>query len=80
MYCRTLTPFGAASSESRYSGMVSQSHLGSMPSCIAASGIASVRTIVSIDRSRKSGLQGAKPNPQLPSTTDVTPCQLEMEQ
>ncbi len=59
--------------------MVSQSHLGSMPSRMASIGMASVRTMVSIDRSRKSGLQGAKPNPQLPSTTEVTPCQLEME-
>ena len=42
--------------------------------------MASVRTIVSIERSRKSGLQGAKPNPQLPSTTDVTPCQPEIVQ
>ena len=40
--------------------------------------MASVRAIVSIDRSRKSGLQGAKPNPQLPSTTEVTPCQPEI--
>jgi hypothetical protein len=30
-----------------------------------------VRVIVSIDRSRKSGLTGTKPKPQLPSTTDV---------
>ena len=36
--------------------------------------MASVRTMVSIERSMKSGLQGAKPKPQLPSTTDVTPC------
>ena len=41
-------------------------------------GMASVRTIVSIERSRKSGLQGAKPKPQLPSTTEVTPCQPEI--
>ena len=59
--------------------MVSQSQWGSMPSCIDASGMASVRTIVSIERSRKSGLHGANPKPQLPSTTDVTPCQLEIE-
>ena len=60
--------------------MVSQSHLGSMPSLIDSIGMASVRTIVSIERSRKSGLHGAKPKPQLPSTTEVTPCQLEMVQ
>ena len=51
-----------------------------MPSCMAASGMASVRTMVSIERSRKSGLHGATPKPQLPSTTEVTPCQLEIEQ
>ena len=60
--------------------MVSQSQWGSIPSSMAASGMASVRTMVSIDRSRKSGLHGANPKPQLPSTTEVTPCQLEIEQ
>ena len=40
--------------------------------------MASVRTMVSIDRSRKSGRTGAKPKPQLPSTTEVTPCQPEI--
>ena len=58
--------------------MVSQSHLGSSPSRMASNGIASVRTIVNIERSRKSGFTGAKPNPQLPNTTEVTPCQEEM--
>ena len=80
MYWRTLTPFGMRSRVSRYSGMVSQSQFGSIPSTIDANGMASVRTIVSIERSRKSGLTGAKPKPQLPSTTEVTPCQLEIEQ
>ncbi len=76
MYWMTLTPFGARSRQSRYSGIVSQSH--GMPSSIDAYGIASVRVIVSIERSRKSGCTGAKPKPQLPSTTDVTPCQPEI--
>ena len=40
--------------------------------------MASVRVMVSIERSRKSGFTGAKPKPQLPSTTDVTPCQPEI--
>jgi hypothetical protein len=40
--------------------------------------MASVRVMVSMLRSRKSGFTGANPNPQLPSTTDVTPCQPEM--
>ena len=76
MYWMTFTPFGARSRLSRYSGIVSQSH--GMPASIDAYGIASVRVIVSIERSRKSGRTGAKPKPQLPSTTDVTPCQPEI--
>ncbi len=51
-----------------------------IPAFIEASGIASLRVMLSIARSRDSGLTGAKPNPQLPITTDVTPCQLEMLQ
>ena len=39
-----------------------------------------MRDMVSIARSWSSGLQGAKPNPQLPIATEVTPCQPEMEQ
>jgi hypothetical protein len=50
-----------------------------MPFFIASRPIASVRDIVSIVRSRSSGRTGAKPNPQLPSTTVVTPCQPEIE-
>src|SRR5262245_43044180 len=76
MYCTTLTPLGVRSRESRYSGIVSQSHV--IPWRIDSYGIASVRVMVSIDRSRKSGLHGAKPKPQLPRTTDVTPCHPEM--
>ena len=78
MYWMQFTPFGAPSSESRYSGIVSQSQCGSMPLTIDSYGIASVRVIVSIERSRKSGRTGAKPKPQLPSTTEVTPCQPEI--
>ncbi len=51
-----------------------------MPAFIDAYGIASVRVIVSIARSRSSGLTGAKPKPQLPITIEVTPCQLEIVQ
>ena len=78
MYWMQLMPLGVRSSESIYCGIVSQSHF--MPAFIEAYGIASVRVIVSIERSRKSGLQGAKPKPQLPSTSDVTPCHPEMVQ
>ena len=56
--------------------MVSQSQF--IPWRIDSYGMASVRVIVSIERSRNSGLHGAKPKPQLPSTTDVTPCQPEI--
>jgi hypothetical protein len=42
---------------------------------MASSGMASTRVMESIIRSLISGLTGAKPNPQLPMTTDVTPCQ-----
>jgi hypothetical protein len=58
------------------SGSVSQSH-GS-PSCIASSEICSLRVMESIERSRSSGRHGAKPKPQLPTTTLVTPCQPEI--
>ena len=46
-----------------------------MPAFIALYGIASTRVIERIARSRSSGRTGAKPKPQLPITTDVTPCQ-----
>ncbi len=58
------------------SGYVSQSNRSA--ACIDASGIASVRTIVSIARSASCLRTGAKPKPQLPITTDVTPCQPEI--
>ena len=74
----TLTPLAVRSSESRYCGIVSQSHF--IPTFIDSYGIASVRVIVSIDRSRNSGFTGTKPKPQLPSTTEVTPCHPEMVQ
>ena len=42
--------------------------------------MASFRASESIARSRSSGFTGANPNPQFPMTTDVTPCQPEIEQ
>ena len=68
-----LTPLGARSTLARYSPNVTQSH--GMPCRIVSSGTASLRTRESIARSRSSGLNGAKPKPQLPITTLVTPCQ-----
>ena len=61
-----------------HSGNVTQSQI--MPSFMESKGMASVRDMVSMARSRPSGTTGAKPKPQLPSTTDVTPCQPEMVQ
>ena len=75
---RTFTDLAVRSTESRNSGNVTQSQ--GMPSCIDLSGIASVRTMVSIARSRESGCTGAKPNPQFPMTTLVTPCHPDNEQ
>jgi hypothetical protein len=72
----TLTPFGVRPMLSRNSGNVSQSH--GMPACIVLSGTASFRERLSIARSRSSGRHGAKPKPQLPMTTLVTPCQPDM--
>ncbi len=78
MYGSTLTDFGARSTLSRNSGYVTQSH--GMPSSMQLIGTASLRLTVNIARSRASGLTGAKEKPQLPITTDVTPCQPEIEQ
>jgi hypothetical protein len=47
------------------------------PCRIDSWGIASTRVMVSMARSRISGRIGAKPKPQLPMTTEVTPCQPE---
>src|SRR5271155_1111269 len=64
-----FTPLGWRSTLLRNSGYVTQSQ--GRPAFIDAYGIASVRVIVSIDRSRNSGLTGAKPKPQFPITTEV---------
>ena len=44
------------------------------PSCSAAPGMSSTPSISSISRSWSAGCTGAKPTPQLPMTTVVTPC------
>jgi hypothetical protein len=61
------------SAASRYSGKVSQSQV--MPAFSTSNGIASTFTRSRMAISRVSGLQGAMPTPQLPMTTEVTPCQ-----
>ena len=55
---------------------MTQSH--GMPAAIVVARTASLRSSVSMARSRCSGLTGAKPKPQLPITTDVIPCQPDM--
>ena len=65
------------SSSSRYSGNDSQFHV--MPSSSAAPGMSSTPSISWIRKSRSSGRAGAKPTPQLPITTVVTPCQPDGE-
>ena len=72
----TFTPLGVRSTLARYSLKLTQSH--GMPAFMVASGTASLRVSDSMARSRSSGLQGAKPKPQLPMTTVVTPCQPDM--
>ena len=66
---------GLLSIASRYCGNVSQAH--SMPADMAIAGISSTASIRSISQSRSLGCTGAKPTPQLPITTVVTPFQQE---
>ena len=66
---------GLCSKSSRNCGKVSQLHL--IPSCSAVPGMSSTPSISSIRKSWSSDQQGAKVTPQLPKTTDVTPCQHE---
>ena len=74
--CGTCAPTSIASgvraSASRYSGKVS--HCQRMPSESAAPGMSSTPSISPISQSRSCGRTGAKPTPQLPITTVVTPC------
>lgn len=56
-------------------GKVSQFQV--MPSASAVPGMSSTPSIKPISQSCRSGFVGAKPTPQLPITTVVTPCQLE---
>ena len=66
-------PRGRRSRASRYSGKVSHSQV--MPSCSAVPGMSSTPSIRATSHSWRSGRTGAKPTPQLPMTTVVTPCQ-----
>ena len=75
--CGTCVPmsiaFGSRSSVSRYSGNDSHPHW--MPADSAAPGMSSTPSIRPMSHSCRSGATGAKPTPQLPITTVVTPCQ-----
>ena len=66
---------GWPSIASRYSGKVSQ--LQVIPADMAMAGMSSTASIRSINQSRSLGRTGAKPTPQLPITTVVTPFQQE---
>ena len=66
---------GRRSSASRYSPNVC--HDQSRPSWRAEPGMSSTPSISSIRRSWSAGWTGAKPTPQLPMTTVVTPCQAD---
>src|SRR6266849_7971162 len=72
-----LTPSRPRSRLSRYSGNVTQSQR--IPAFIHDHGIDSVRSIRNIARSRSSGFTGAKPKPQFPIATVVTPCHPDSE-
>ncbi len=58
---------------SRNSAKLSQPHW--IPADSAAPGMSSTPSISPISHSWRSGATGAKPTPQLPITTVVTPCQ-----
>ena len=77
---RQLTPLGVRSKLSMNSGKVVQSHLGASPSCMQAKGIASLRVMLCMARSRSSTREGANPKPQFPMATEVTPCQPDIVQ
>ena len=62
---------GLPSMASRYSGKVSHSQV--MPADIAVEGMSSTASSRSSSQSRSAGRTGAKPTPQLPMTTVVTP-------
>ena len=74
-WAQTSMSWGRASTESRYSGKVSQDQ--SSPSWSAAPGMSSTPSMSSTSWSSPPARTGANPTPQLPITAVVTPCQLE---
>ena len=77
-FAPTFTPSPWRSRLSRYSGKVSQSQR--IPFRIESRGIASMRFIILMLRSRSSGRVGANPNPHSPMVREVTPNQPDREQ
>ncbi|CAB4909906.1 unannotated protein [freshwater metagenome] len=67
----TSMTYGVESMKSRYSGKVSQPHR--MPAASAVPGMSSTPSMSSLSHWRLSGATGAKPTPQFPMTTVVTP-------
>ena len=68
-------PLGRRSTESRYSGKVSQVHL--IPAFMASGAMSSARSRLRMTISFSLSLHGASEKPQLPITTLVMPCQQE---
>ena len=75
MKAPTFRRFGRSSIARRYSGNDSKHQ--SMPASSDSSAMPSTFSSVRAMTSRCSGRVGATPNPQLPMTTLVTPCQLD---
>ena len=69
----TSTVWGSRSTASRYCGKVSQPQV--MPSLSAVPGMSSTPSMSWTSHPSDPGRTGAKPTPQLPMTTVVTPCQ-----
>ncbi len=70
-------PMGSASTASRNSGKVSHDH--GMPASIACGEISSAISRLEKTLRLSSSAQGASVKPQLPITTEVTPCQQLLE-
>jgi len=73
MYAAKFRPVPRRSTDARYSGKVAKSH--GMPAASAATSMSSTFSRVRAINSWCSGRVGAIEKPQLPATTDVTPCQ-----
>ena len=72
-----LIPLGSRSTASRYSGNVSKHQ--SMPAARAAGSMSSARSRLRTTSERWAVRTGARVNPQLPMTADVTPWKHELD-